>query len=148
VNTTEALPANIREFSEVTAVIFAQLYVSFPIPRLIDIQEVAATLGLNPLTEMPSGRGFNDIFSHTLSWLIRENYIQALASVPRDRCVLTTRALMAMNVVPPTLNQTLGSELAEAAKQAPSQAGKNRMVDLIADFIGNVLGSAAKSMME
>ena len=41
--------------------------------------------------------------------------------------VLTDKALAAMNVVPPALNRTRGSELVEASTQATTQAGKSRL---------------------
>jgi hypothetical protein len=49
------LPSNIREFNEITAVIFGKLYESFPEPLMIDMNEAATRLGITVLDKLPSG---------------------------------------------------------------------------------------------
>ncbi len=142
--TLKSLPPNIQEFNEITAVIFSQLYISHPMPKTIDPTEVASTLGISASETMPSGRTFNDVFGHTVNWLLTQKFIFSHGSFPRERVILTDKALVAMNVVPPSLNQSRGSELVDASKQAASETGKNR----IAELVGTVLGSIAKTMME
>ncbi len=143
VTTPKSVPPHIQEFNEITAVIFSQLYISHPMPKTLDPAEVASTLGIAASETMPSGRTFNDVFAHTLSWLITQGFVHSHGH-PRDRCILTDKALTAMNVVPPSLNQSRGSELVDASRQATSETGKNR----IAELVGTVLGSIAKTMME
>jgi uncharacterized protein YqgC (DUF456 family) len=49
-----------------------------------------------------------------------------------------------MNVVPPSLNQSRGSELVEATKDAASEAGRSK----IAELVGTVIGSIIKTVMD
>jgi hypothetical protein len=141
----ELLP-NIKEFNEITAVIFAQLYVSFPIDLKLEPVEVGKALGVSESSTLPSGRAFNEMFSHTLVRLIREGFVDSYGTYPRERCVLTTKAMTVMNVIPPNLKQPLGSELREAAENGASAANKSRMAELIGDFFGSFTGSVWKSL--
>lgn len=53
------LPANINELSEITAVIFSQLYESFPVDRNLDPTEIARALGISDINaNLLSGRSF------------------------------------------------------------------------------------------
>jgi hypothetical protein len=65
-----SLPPNIQEFNEITAVIFALLYVAHPTPKTLEPEEVAAILGIPVDGTMPSGRTFKDVFAQTVSWLL------------------------------------------------------------------------------
>src|SRR5260370_14137716 len=115
------LPPNMQEFNEITAVIFGQLYIAFPVSEDIDIGRVAKVLGLaDRRQEMRSGRPFNEVFIHTLGWLITEGFVRSTGHIPQERVVLATKAITVMNVVPPSLSQPLGSQLADAAKDASS----------------------------
>jgi hypothetical protein len=144
--TDPKLRSNIREFSEIPGVIFSQLYESFPILRDIHPDEVARTLGLSPDGKMPSGRMFSDVLARTISWLDSEGFIHGAGLLPRQRVVLTAKALSAMSAVPPNLSRPLGSELADAASHASSETGKNKIVELVGNFVGSVLGSATKTI--
>jgi hypothetical protein len=139
-NASEDEDNNIREFNEVATVIFAQLYASFPVPRL-DRDEVANILG-RPL----SGPGRENMFAHTLSWLVHQGYVASLGTMPHELAFLTDKALAAMNVVPPTLGRSLGSELVKATKQASSENGKNKIAEVAGSFIGSIIGSVTKSL--
>ena len=145
---SKLLPSNIREFNEITAVIFAKLYVLFPEPVFIDIGEAAKVLGISSATnELRSGRTFGDVFSHTLTWLIEEGFITTRPSTPRPRCVLTTKALTVMNLIPPNLTKSLGTQIMEATKNGSSESGKSEMVGLMGNFFGNFVGSMTKTIM-
>ena len=65
-----SVPPNVKEFSEITAVIFYQLYASFPVDRDLNPDDVAGVLGVSISDILPSGRTFNIIFINTLGWLI------------------------------------------------------------------------------
>ena len=62
-------PANIREFNEITGVIFAQLYAT--LPDLIDINPdtIARVLGHFPQDKLQSGRTFMAMLSLTAAGL-------------------------------------------------------------------------------
>jgi hypothetical protein len=140
----DPLPPNIQEFNAITGVIFALLYVAHPMPKDLDAEEIASTLGLSPSASMPSGRSFNDVFESTARWLHEMRYIQAYGGNARERAVLTDKALAAMNVVPPTLGRSRGSELAAATKEAKSVSGWAKLVELA----GTLIGSVIKTMIE
>jgi hypothetical protein len=133
------LPPNIQEFNEITAVIFSQLYISHPFPKTLEPTDIAAVLGTSLHEKMPSGRTFNDVFSHTLAWLVHQGFVSALGSHMRERDLLTDKALSAMNVVPPSLSQTRGAELVDATRQATSTDGKSRIAKLVGNMIGGII---------
>jgi hypothetical protein len=140
----DALPPNIKEFNQIIAVIFAQLYIVHPLPKTLEPDEVAEVLGVAPNATLPSGRPFNEVFAHTVVWLLHQGYIFSNGHHPRDRDVLTDKALAAMNVVQPALGMTRGSELVDATKEAASEAGKGR----IAELVGTVIGSIIKTVID
>jgi hypothetical protein len=143
----ESMPPNIREFNEIAAVIFAQLYVHFPLPKDIPPEEVARVVGASMDTKLPSGRTFNEVCSHTLVWLARQGYIESYAGeggVPRSRVVLKDKAFFAMSLVPPALGRTLGSELVKVTGN-PSSENKVKMAELVGTLVGSTLGSAGKA---
>jgi hypothetical protein len=135
-NAKAKLPHNIQEFNEITAVVFSQLYISHPLPKTIEPDEVADTLGISRTGMMPSGRAFDDVFSNTVAWLVQQQYI--------SRACLTDKALSAMNVVPPSLGQSRGSQLVDATKQARSENGRGKLVELVGTFFGSIF----KTMIE
>jgi len=138
------LPPNIQEFNEITAVIFAQLYNAHPFPKDLDPDEVASVLAISRADKMPSGRIFNDVFAHTVSWLTNQGFVFSCGAHPRERAILTAKTLTAMNVVPPSLNQSRGSELVDATKQASSATGRNT----ITEHVGTLIGSIIKSVID
>ena len=140
------LPPNIQEFNEITAVIFAQLYISHPLPKNLEPDEVASVLGKLRSDILPSGRTFNDVFAHTLGWLVSQGFVLPLGNHPRERDLLTAKALTAMNVVPPSLNQSLGTQITEATKEGTSDTGKSKIAELMGNFFGGFAASAAKTI--
>ncbi len=128
-------PPNIKEFSEITAVIFSQLYASSPVDRKLDLVKMANVPGLsNTNANCPSGRSFNDVFINTLGLLIREGFVDSYAAVQHQRCVLATKAMAVMGLAPPPLNQPFASELSEAIQAGN---GKGRLAAFIGDFFGS-----------
>ncbi|WP_316203355.1 hypothetical protein [Bradyrhizobium sp. SZCCHNS3051] len=135
---TTQLPPNIEEFNELTAVIFAQLYIVHPLPKTLEPDEVAGVLGRPPAATLPSGRPFNDVFAHTVGWLVHEKYIYPNGAHPRERVQLTDKALVAMNVVPPSLGRSRGSELVDATKSASTEAGRGRLGEIVAAVVEGI----------
>jgi hypothetical protein len=140
------LPSNVKEFNEITAVIFAQLYPSFPLELRLDPAEVAKVLGITETAKLPSGRAFNEVFEHTLVRLIREGFVDSYGAYPREKCVLTTKAMSVMNVIPPNLKKPMGSELGDATRDGSSPDNQNKMAELIGRFFGSFTGSIWKSL--
>ena len=138
-------PANIREFNEITGVIFAQLYAAFP--DLIDINPdtIARVLGHSPQDKLQSGRTFMAMLSLTAGWLASEGFIHPFGDHPRSRVGLTSKALAAMNAVPEKLSASFGSQITEAVKEGSSEAGKRKLAELVGSLLGSFAGSITKS---
>jgi hypothetical protein len=138
------IAANIKEFSEITAVIFSQLYESFPVGRNLEPVGIAKALGISDINaNLPSGRSFNLVLINTLSLLIHEGFVHSYGNLQRERCVLATKAMAIMNAVPPKLKQPFVSELSDAMQ---SEASRRRLAELIGGFFGSFAGSIWKSM--
>jgi hypothetical protein len=54
--------------------------------------------------------------------------------------------MAAMNIVPPSLSRPLGSELADASKQASTESGKTKIAELMGSFFGSFMGSFTKKI--
>jgi hypothetical protein len=144
--TASELPPNIRDFNEITGVLFGRLYASFPNPKVIPPEAITQALGLEGTqSPMSSGQPFNAVLVHTIDWLNREEFIRD-AVPPMGKFVLTTKGMAAMNAVPPSLSRPLGSELAEATEQASTEAGKRKISELIGELFGSALGSFTKNI--
>jgi hypothetical protein len=133
------VPANIKEFDEITAVILGELYKSHPHPKTIDPAEIARLLGVSPDDKLPSGRTFTDMFFHTLMWLADEGFVNDLAAIQPYRCRLTARTLGGMK-------GNRGSEMIDATNEGSSQAGKMRIAELMGEFWGTFTGAVVKSL--
>jgi hypothetical protein len=145
--TASELPPTMQEFNEITAVIFGKLFERFPVARNVRPDEVATVLGLADIRQqMPSGLLFKEAFASTMDWLISEEFIRALGPLRSDGVVLTTKGMAAMNIVPPSLSRPLGSELADASKQASTESGKTKIAELMGSFFGSFMGSFTKKI--
>jgi len=145
--TASELPPNVQEFNEITAVIFGQLYLTFPAPRAMDPEFAAHMLGLpDGRHGMSSGMIFKQVFAQTLKWLMDEGFVRGDGIPALDGVVLTAKGMAAMNVVPPSLSRPLGSELADATGQASTEGGKRKIAELMGDFFGSLMGSFTKSI--
>jgi hypothetical protein len=144
--TGSELPPNMRDFNEITAVIFARLFNAFPIPWNLQRDKVAVELGLADIQQrMPSGWPFDTVFVSTLDWLMNEGFVRSSGPLS-EGVVLTTKGMAALNIVPPSLSRPLGSELAEATKEASTEGGKTRISQMMGDFWGSFIGSFTKSI--
>jgi hypothetical protein len=142
---SDALPPNIDEFNQIVAVVFAKLYIAHPVPKTLEVAEIAEVLGVSPTATLGSGRSFDEIFEHTMRWLLDQHYTHSYACHARERAVLTDKALFVMNAVPSNLDQrTRGSELVEATQQANSESGRRKLGELT----GALFGAMLKAMMD
>jgi hypothetical protein len=133
------LPPNIKEFNEITAVILAELYKSHPKPATIETNRVAQILGKAPSDVLPSGRTFQDMEVHTLYWLAAEGFVTQMGGLTTAaRCTLTARTLAGIKAA--------GPELAAAADQGSSEAGKQKLTELMGNFFGAFTGSVVKAL--
>jgi hypothetical protein len=139
------LPPNIKEFNEIAAVIFSQLYEWFPTDRKLEPSEIAKVLGIDDINAtLPSGRSFNNVFNATLALLVIEGFVHSLGGgAQRQRCVLATKATAVMAVARPRVGEPFATELNQAI-----QHGENseRLATLIGDFFGSFTGSFWKSV--
>jgi hypothetical protein len=141
-------PANIQDFNQIAGMIFVQLYKAFPRVEDIDRNGIAQAVGV-PLLDganwenhkLPSGRSFNEMLSHTIAWLNDQDYIKACGGHPSQRVILTDRGLRAMNAMPMSLDQSIGSALKNEADK-----GNSRDLSKIGDFVGGMLGGFSKSL--
>jgi len=100
------VPSNIQEFNTIAGLIFAQLYLAFPILVDIDRPGIAIAMAMGVVGDdwskdkLPSGRSFSDMLGHTISWLAAEDYTRAAGGHSAERVTLTSKKLAAMNAVP------------------------------------------------
>jgi hypothetical protein len=142
---TKALPQNIEEFNAIAGLAFAQLYKEFPARVDIDKDAIANVMGVSS-DSLPSRRSFSQILAATLSWLQDEGYISGSnhpSHASWQKLVLAEKGLRAMNSVPPSLGEPVGSHLRNLSDQ-PSE-GPSR-VSQIADAVGSLIGGFTKSM--
>lgn len=144
--TSTKLPPNIEEFNEITGIIFAQLYAAHPVGQDLDIDGIAKQLGRSRTDTLPSGRTFNEVFAHTLPWLIYEGYIYSNGHIPRERVQLRDKALVAMNVVPPSLGRSRGTELIDATKQASTESGRGKLGEMVTSVVEGITRGVMGSM--
>jgi len=142
---TKALPQNIEEFNAIAGLAFAQLYKEFP--ARVDINRGAISNAMGVSSDLLlSGRSFSQILAFTLSWLQDEGYISPLnvaTYASWQKLVLSEKGLRALNAVPPSLGEPVGSHLRNLSDQ-PSE-GPSR-VSQIADAVGSFIGGFTKSM--
>lgn len=151
-----AQPQNIQEFNQIAVVIFAQLYIAHPVPKTVDVAEVAALFEMTPTTVLPSGRSFNEVFTSTVWWLHEQGYTFTRGSVGVGAMTLSDKTFYAMNVMPPALQGPSGAGLSSpttptgntgmALVQATEQATQGRTKQLV-DLAGTLIGSIIKSTL-
>ena len=134
------LPPNMQEFNKIVGLVFSKLYPAHPVPTDIEADEIATLYGVEKSQFLPSGRTFNDVFAHTMAWLLTEGYTDSRGASPRQRVVLATKGLQAMNAVPSGLTNTVGEEIVQK-----TTAGKVD-VSWIGELIGSTIGGWAKTM--
>jgi hypothetical protein len=120
---------NIDDFDENVGTVLALLYRNFPMRITIDESHVIPSekaIGPEWLERYARRRA---IYTSTMEWLIDAGYIWA---TDRDRtygiykeCVLSVKGLEALNVVPGSLSESIGTKLGQAALAASSEGLKD-----------------------
>lgn len=138
-------PPNIEEFNQFAGLVFAQLYKAFPLPEDIDKAKIAEAMGVSDPDWskyiLPSGRSFNEMLAHTIAWLNSEDFIRASGGHPAAHVLLTTKGLAAMSARPAGLEETLGTELTNAAG-----SGSNLNLSGIGEMVGSFFGGLIKTL--
>jgi hypothetical protein len=138
-----AAGANLNEFSAIAGLILHQLLEHHPIR--VDVREdpVMTVMGVDDGTQkLESGRMFKEMFSATLMWLSEEGFAHSGGFSPRHGVRLTTKALAALNAMPPNLGgKSIGDSIAEAKGTDDA-----RIATFFGDFIGSAAGSFTKSI--
>src|SRR5713226_8985618 len=70
--------------------------------------------------QLPSGKNFSEMLSHTIGWLNHQGYIASFGAHPAAGVMLTEKGLAALNAIPQGLSATVGSSLVKAASEAGS----------------------------
>jgi hypothetical protein len=140
--------ANISEFNTIAGLILTELLVSHPIRKDIEPDTIMAAMGVShPMLELKSGHMFKEMFSATLAWLVQEDFIHSSGTSPRQRAVLTTKALAALNAVPSAIGgRTIGESLGDLKQIEKTEDRRGMIASLFGDFIGAAAASYTKSM--
>jgi hypothetical protein len=144
-NNTKALPKNIEEFNAIAGLALAQLYKEFPARADISREAIADAMRVSS-DLLLSGRSFSQILAFTLSWLHDEGYINGSnhpGHASWQKLVLSEKGLRALNAVPPSLGEPVGSHLRNLSDQ-PSEGSAR--VSQIADAVGSFIGGFTKSV--
>jgi hypothetical protein len=126
-----------------TTLIFAELYIAFPMRGEISPDGIAKKLGLSsPNEALPSGRRLDQVLSQTLQWLTNEGYVQGPTGIIGGH-TLTSKALTSMNVVPPSLSgevvaEPLGPQILTAATDTSSAHGNTVIQTVMGKFFGSI----------
>lgn len=68
---------NLREFSGIAALILKTAFSNFPVATDLDFNLMAGSMGLESSSaNLESGRLFSTVASHTLKWLMDNDYVQ------------------------------------------------------------------------
>ena len=135
------MATNIQKFDHLASKIFADLYESFPVPRIIWLGDYISTVfEVSPPDDENMGEeaiSAVDFYQHTMDWLEKAGFIEVLDRnhVGETQVGLTARGLEALKLVPDSLKgeKSLGEQLTEAAK-----AG---VLDQIRELTGKVIGA-------
>jgi hypothetical protein len=155
----DAEPTNVDIFNLVVAVIFTELYNSFPIPTPITSQWLAEKVlteerywrpddlrGEGAREETVEGHGYDLIAFHGISWLTQCGFmIQSPDN--KKKYVLSPKGFEALAAVPTSLSaketRSLGKQLASAA----ATVGDRASTAVISNIIGQVIGAAARTLI-
>lgn len=135
--------SNIERFDEITGLIFAALYKSFPVPtELSPMQLVGANLrepAKDGLGTIQNDNAF--FFVSCLEWLQAADYLVIGTSYEGGTyldCVLTAKGLEVLKAVPESLQQgpSLGEQLMDASKSGTKE--------LVRGVVGQALSIGAR----
>lgn len=129
--------SNIEKFDDITAKVFAELYLSFPVPKTLmaeDFVESAMVFDERHGMEIPTDDA--EFFIATAEWLMQAGYLtcKPYPYLRVDDAVLTAKGLEILKAIPDSVNSksTIGEELATTAKEG----GKEIARGLVSEALG------------
>ncbi|VVP05437.1 hypothetical protein PS903_03001 [Pseudomonas fluorescens] len=129
--------SNIEKFDDITAKVFAELYLSFPVPKTLmaeDFVESAMVFDERHGMEIPTDDA--EFFIATAEWLMQAGYLtcKPYPYLRVDNAVLTAKGLEILKAIPDSVNSksTIGEELATTAKEG----GKEFARGLVSEALG------------
>lgn len=129
-------PINIKKFNEITGIVLASLYESFPVRKTFTVERLFPETILDPFDE-PSINHDAIFVTETVSWLIEHGYISANIQYgcSFSDAVLTAKGLELLKLTPNSLESSFGEQLLEATKSG--------VKDTIVNISSSVLTSGA-----
>lgn len=112
--------SNIDRFDEIAGRVFADLYVTFPQPRILKLEEYVKEEDPQPnfVEEWAKREARCDFVADTVTWLKEAGFItagkRAANCVPN--AILTPKGLECLKLTPNSLTSSAGKQLSEAAK--------------------------------
>lgn len=129
--------SNIEKFDEITGKIFAELYLSFPLPKMLmagAIVENAMQYDERYGTEVPTEDA--EFFIATADWLMQAGYLtcKTYPYLRVDNAILTAKGLEVLKAIPKSIASTtsIGEQLATTAKEG----GKEVARGLVSEALG------------
>lgn len=113
--------SNIEKFDDMVGKVFAELYLSFPLPHALQAEDfMESTTRRHDVYEMDLPSDDAEFFIATAEWLIQSGFIYG---EPRyythvEKAVLTAKGLEVLHAIPNSLDTgpSLGARMADAAK--------------------------------
>lgn len=137
---------NFEEFSAIAALVLHRSFSNFPIGSDVDFNGIAQSMGLSDVSaKLGSGRAFSTVASHTLRWLIDNEYVRAAGVLPKDRVSITDKGLAAMRAESSS-GISFGQEIEQASANANTDEGRRNLADVIGSFVGSALSSFTKGI--
>lgn len=127
---------NIDRFDEIAGRVFADLYNSFPQPRLLNLNEYANDDDPHPnnLEEWAHKEAQCDFTADSITWLKNAGFITSgnRSGNYVSNAVLTPKGLECLKLTPNSLKLSAGKQLSEAAK--------NGSIEVLKGITNQVLG--------
>jgi len=147
---------NIDRFNKITAAVLGKLYSSFPVPITIDCYELArgkSVEDLNAAELKKLHRYDEDVVFHvsTVAWLRNHGYLEQRHDIEKhysilyEDCVLTPKALEAMNAEATIGEITLGEQLTDIAKDTGGQVKAAVVAEVVGALFKGFFGGSAPS---
>ncbi|EHK8184076.1 hypothetical protein K2B91_004520 [Salmonella enterica subsp. enterica serovar Enteritidis] len=111
---------NIDRFDEIAGRVFADLYVTFPQPRMIKLEDYVKEEDPQPgfIEEWAKREARCDFVADTVTWLKEAGFITAGKRTANcvPNAILTPKGLECLKLTPNSLTSSAGKQLSEAAK--------------------------------
>lgn len=121
--------SNIDQFNTVTAEVFVTLYQSFPVEIDLDVQNFTHENISDYYQTSDLGGGLflknhAKLIHSAIRWLIDEGYIRTDRESKSSfrLCILTSKGLEVLNLMPDSLDSSIGEKLVSAVKEESKTA--------------------------